>query len=346
MAKKREQIYRRKRPMRTLLCTLGIVIVALALLLIVVFFWFQSYIVHTTDGIRLDVPFLRGITAEIPAASIIQTPEPTETAPPTPIGPAEVWPAAPIAPDYIRGVWIAPGQVAAIPDLSLTLEGFAANTVLFPMTAADGMLWWDSEVELARSYMLQGLGNPSAFLDEFEQNVTAAAVLHAFQNGYMAERNLPATRAEGWLDPQNEEIQRYLTDLVLELAALGFDEVILTALLPPTALREEGDQAAIYAFLTQLAAQFGREGMRLGILTTEATWRALYADTVDGLDYRELLDVIDRFYLELSDETLADRARFDELEAELGVLLGEVGMRKLIPLGGANHFSENWITRS
>lgn len=48
------------------MCGILIAAAAIMLLFAIVFVWFQRYIVYTPDGIRLDVPFLRGILDEIP----------------------------------------------------------------------------------------------------------------------------------------------------------------------------------------------------------------------------------------------------------------------------------------
>ena len=47
---------------------------AVILLFVMAFFWFQRYIVYTPDGIRLDIPFWRDILDEILVAANAATP--------------------------------------------------------------------------------------------------------------------------------------------------------------------------------------------------------------------------------------------------------------------------------
>ncbi len=55
----KKRIYRKRNPILTALKVLGGVIAALILLVVLLFFSFQKYIVYTSDGIKLDIPYLR-----------------------------------------------------------------------------------------------------------------------------------------------------------------------------------------------------------------------------------------------------------------------------------------------
>lgn len=60
MKVREKDLYRRRRLWRTLFRALGILLLALVLLAVIVFFWFKRYIVYTDDGqLRLDVPFIQ-----------------------------------------------------------------------------------------------------------------------------------------------------------------------------------------------------------------------------------------------------------------------------------------------
>ena len=58
MAKESYEIYQRRKPLKIILKILLSIILAAFLLAVIIFFWFQTYIVYTADGIRLDIPFL------------------------------------------------------------------------------------------------------------------------------------------------------------------------------------------------------------------------------------------------------------------------------------------------
>jgi hypothetical protein len=66
MASRSREIYQRRGPFRLILKILFGLVLSAVLLAVVVFFWFQSYIVYTPDGVRLDIPFLnRGEVTQI-----------------------------------------------------------------------------------------------------------------------------------------------------------------------------------------------------------------------------------------------------------------------------------------
>ncbi|NLL38111.1 MAG: hypothetical protein GX254_00785 [Clostridiales bacterium] len=67
MAKEIYEIYQRRRPLKIFLKIMLSIIIIAIVFAVVVFFWFQSYIVYTPEGIRLDIPFLS--SDDVPAAA-------------------------------------------------------------------------------------------------------------------------------------------------------------------------------------------------------------------------------------------------------------------------------------
>ena len=63
---RKNEVYHRRRPLRMIMkITFSLVLFAVVLAL-VIFFWFQQYIVYTSEGVRLDIPFLdRGEITQI-----------------------------------------------------------------------------------------------------------------------------------------------------------------------------------------------------------------------------------------------------------------------------------------
>ena len=60
MAIRKKDIYHGRNPVKTAFKVLGIVLAALVVLAVIVFFWFKRYIVYTDDGqLRLEVPFIQ-----------------------------------------------------------------------------------------------------------------------------------------------------------------------------------------------------------------------------------------------------------------------------------------------
>ena len=58
------RIYRQRRPLRAVLIALVSLIIIALMLTLSVFFGFKKYIVYTSDGVRLDVPWLRETVEE------------------------------------------------------------------------------------------------------------------------------------------------------------------------------------------------------------------------------------------------------------------------------------------
>ena len=52
------KIYRRRGPLKLILKIIFGLVLFAVVLAVVIFFWFQSYIVYTPEGVRLDIPFL------------------------------------------------------------------------------------------------------------------------------------------------------------------------------------------------------------------------------------------------------------------------------------------------
>lgn len=66
MATRTNAVYHRRRPMRMFMKVVFSLVLFAVVLAIVVFFWFQQYIVYTSEGVRLDIPFLdRGEITQI-----------------------------------------------------------------------------------------------------------------------------------------------------------------------------------------------------------------------------------------------------------------------------------------
>ena len=70
MAINENRIYRSRRPMKTALTVFFALLTALIILAVGIFFGFRRYIVYTSDGVKLEVPWLQDIEeAEISAGT-------------------------------------------------------------------------------------------------------------------------------------------------------------------------------------------------------------------------------------------------------------------------------------
>ena len=322
--------------MRAFFRLFAIIIALCAVLFVASFFWLQNFIVHTTEGIRIDAPFLRGITDEIPASSIIPYPLPTEPSPepePSPVITPEILPQG----VYERVLHVSLGHLDTILDWQQTLDGFEANAVMIPMNNRQGQLWWETEIAFAHSYLLGGDGRIDLILDQMNRDVRRAAILHAFHNELMAQRNEPAALNEYWLDPTNEDIQTYLIEQALELVSLGFTEIVLRDFGFPA--NDDGQESAqVIAFLGNLARQLGRHDASLSVMIPESAWIL-----EDSLDPAALLNVVARFYTQLDMETLQNEARFQTLEQQVQRILGADSTRFIPFVPTVTVREGNWV---
>lgn len=140
--------------------------------------------------------------------------------------------------------------LSAIQDGSAAaqLEQAGANALVLTMKDEEGMLAWDAQQSLARSCGVNAAdGAIQEQLVSWNQGevYTVARVCCFRDNTIPYHRNDLAMRAsygnwrdeEGlrWLNPASEGAQTYLADLCGELAAMGFDEILLECPGFPTA---------------------------------------------------------------------------------------------------------------
>ena len=337
MPRTRVKIYRKRRPLRTFLWTLAILMVTTALLLLGSFFWFQNFIVHTTDGIRLDIPILRAFTEEIPASSVL--PEPAPFLPePTPT-PQPTLPEPEVLPEgvYERVLHVPIAHLDTVLDWGETLSGFSATAVMIPLSVAEGYLWWDTSLPMAHSYLLAGEGRIDLTLDQIPNTVRRAALIHTFYNEHMSARNVPASLYGNWLDPHHPDIIAYITDQAQELVSLGFNEIVLRDFYPQVSADTPFDSSAVYTFLETLAQTLLAEGASLSLLLLESDW---ILD--EGLDLSVLSQFVARFYTQLETETVQNQARFLTLSSRVDAVLG-AGNDRFIPFAPGVTQDGNWM---
>jgi len=334
---------------------LGICTLVLTVLAIAVFFWFQRYIVYTSEGVRLDVPFLRGILDEIPEDASpypIPPPEPT---------PEPIWQGAlPVEEDEVdpfRTIWLTGPAFEVVTDWEVALWIAGADAVLIEVNDETGRLWWDSEVGLAISYDLVGTVSPRPLLSAPGEETWRAALLFTFSNQLMALRNPPVALGENddpwpWLNPENLEIQAYIRDLAMELADLGFDEIVLADFTyPPNApveLNQQAQDAVILSFLTELSEALGRVGVVLSLMTTERNWIPAEEESVIPLrpSLQALSDIVFRFYCAVEPDTVESTTRKNQLLSAARDVLGEDYLHRFVP-GGSSEIPEtgSWMTQ-
>lgn len=59
---RRDRIYSTKRPIKTAITVILSVLIGLIIASFIIFFSFKKYITYTSDGVRLDVPWLQEVS--------------------------------------------------------------------------------------------------------------------------------------------------------------------------------------------------------------------------------------------------------------------------------------------
>lgn len=194
-----------------------------------------KYVEYTDDGVKLSLPWGREEErAEDPVptgSDLIITeqpqPEPSETAAPRPLGAVEV------------------SREAVLDGTAAELAG--ENAIVVTVKDEEGRLAWLSGSELARSAGdMQGktLNGTEAFSKAAaelagQRDVYLVARVVCFRDLWMCvyDRSMALTASSGklwydskgmpWLSPASEGARAYLDGLCVELAELGFDEILL-----------------------------------------------------------------------------------------------------------------------
>ncbi len=255
-----KDIYRGRRKFRV---PLSILLFTLTFLLvggIGMFFFLQQYMVYDADGATLQLPFGGGADqAPEEALEGVPTPKPTFE----PVEVQVVWEN----PDFedvdmgswdtlkpVRGLFISQSTLQSLESLSsatAAVQGGGYNAAVLEVKGRNGQLVWPSAAETALAYHTDGTMDLTGTIEQLHKSgLTVAAQLSCFADSLLLQHNWSfalrytdgsvCQNEDGsyWLDPYNQTVRTYLTDLALELADMGFDEIILADLYHP--LSEDG----------------------------------------------------------------------------------------------------------
>jgi len=160
---------------------------------------------------------------------------------------------------YINAHTVASSRIDALVDGLVEAGG---NALVFDVKDRLGRLSYRSGVELAEQINASSraqIGNPQELVEGWRQRgLYIVARLTCFHDALLAQKRpdlVPLSRkgnglwsekgTVNWVDPALPEVQQYLIDLALEVAALGVDEIQLDYVRFPT----EGDLSdAVFSF--------------------------------------------------------------------------------------------------
>ncbi len=245
-----KDIYRGRRKYRVPL-TIGLFVLAFLLIGAVGMFYFlQQFLVYDQTGVRLQLPFMASETVEEPEEQVSAPAfEPVEV---------QVIYEAPDFSDLDLGGWeeLSPTKALFVPfsdaademklDAAVMGLGSEYDGVVLELKGPEGRLAWTSDCDMAVAYGTAGTMDYTETVAALhERGLTAAAQISCLADELLCTRNWPValrtasgdTYSDGdgtyWLDPYNREVRDYISDLMGELAAMGFDEIILADLYHP-----------------------------------------------------------------------------------------------------------------
>ena len=287
--------YRGQTRLKKALKAIAIIIVVLLLLGVALTIYLQQFLVFSNDGVRLELPFLQQESGE-------KEPEPT------PAGPAEP-PVEVVTPEPEPEPEPEAMHPVLLPESALydgtameQIKSGGGDCALFDMKKDNGHLVYCSQIKLAVSSKMTvdvpAINATTKTLNETEGIYTVARVScfkdHEITNH---ERSLSIFTNSGyrwtdpdeirWISPTNPDVRDYLTQICVELAELGFDEILLDNAGYPDrgnlhyikkgeAYDEAQFAAVIDGFYAQVAEALAGYDVKLSVVTTQ--------EAVAGLD--------------------------------------------------------------
>lgn len=289
------------------------IIVLLAVLLIagVVFMIVMGdYITYTRDGMEIHWPWLPQESSAPPVFSdpvviesddMVVTVEPTPEPTPTP-APEPVY-------DPLAAVTVTVGQLQN-GTAAQAVTGAGGSALVVEMKAADGKLAWQSQTELAASLNANAADNSAAdAIRELAQNgnLYLVARVHCFKDQNLVNAGIGTLLTPWgnvwydfygarWSSPANRQAADYLSALCLDLADMGFDEILLddagypwqgeVNVLATDDSRPEDRTVPVAAFLQRIAGELKEKDVRLSVyvyeelLTDEEVYSGLTASVL------------------------------------------------------------------
>lgn len=225
--------YHGKSRMRTILKAIIVALVVILAILIAAFFLLQDYVYYTPEGrVQIVLPFLdRDKDEDAPVPTVVVTSAPSAAPTPTPA------PAAAGTP--LRAVAV---PLSALSDGSAAQAVTAAggNAALFDMKGDDGMLGYVSALPQAVNWATSGADTTvGAGLASLKAaGVRTVARVSCFRDNRVPRQDNGLslrvsagnwTDSDGvrWISPALAVNQDYVAGICGELAALGFDEILL-----------------------------------------------------------------------------------------------------------------------
>ena len=306
---------------------LKIIIVILLIVLILVagaYVVLEKFGVYTSDGFRLELPFGGGSedpNVEESQPLVVVSTDPQSTPSPTP----EPTPATIQAVELPRSA-LSDGTAAS------QVQTAGGSAALFDMKADDGTLGYVSQIALATE---TGASAKDAALNEAIRTLNGGELYTVARVSCFRDNTVPYNeptlgvktykdynwRDNGnirWMSPTSAEVRQYVTDVCLELAGLGFDEILLDNSTYPTdgalvnirpgdAYDETQFETIITGFYAQVKAALAAQypNVKLSIVTNEGVLQN-GSDSESGQSLTGMAASADRVWARLEEMPAAE----------------------------------------
>ncbi len=288
-----------------------------------------EYIEYTDGGIQINWPWMAGGPSAPPQFSdpvvlesedVVVTVEPTPDPTPTPTPEPQYQPIGAVT---VKASQLRDGSAAQ------KAAGAGADALVVEMKAANGKLAWQSAAELASTLGANAADNKTAEAVRAlaqDGGLYLVARVHCFKDPGMANARIGTLRTPSgkvwydrmgvcWTSPAEPQAVDYLSALCLELADMGFDEILLDSagypwdgevnVLATGDNRPEDRTVPVSAFLARLSGELRERGVCLSVYAAEKllpgdeVYTGLTADVLAGHSGRVWLDKrVDRAHYE------------------------------------------------
>ena len=319
------EVYRPKRRRgKRLRFILTALLLAVVVTVITLFFVCQKYVVFTADGVRIDPKAASAAASTGSTPAPVVTPEVVDVE--VEIGKADY---ASLVTDAgsglseVRGRYLTAEQITPenLKSAASLVKAAGGDTLVLQMKSASGKLSWKSGVALADEANANGTLELADTIKELRSDGVhfAAAVsccadsALAQAKGEFALRSMGMPYSDGsgsWLDPQNKDVQQYLSALCKELADMGFEEICCSYLQTPatTADLELGEDVtradAVMGLAVNLRRAVKGTGAKLSIICSVDS-AAYDRANLTGQDLTLLPRVFDRLCVFTDANTLS-----------------------------------------
>ena len=255
----------------------------------------DDYINYTPNGMEINWPWMNQEPSAPPVFSdpvVIETDDLVVTLEPTSEPTLE--PTLPPEPQYepLAAVTVTAGQLRG-GTAAQAVRDAGGGALVVEMKAGTGKLAWQSRTELAASLNANAANDGVAdAIRELAQNgeIYLIARVHCFKDPLLAKAWIGQLMTRGgnvwhdyhgvsWSSPASQQAADYLSALCLELADMGFDEILLddagypwegeVKVLATGDNRPEDRTVPVAAFLQRVAGELGEKDVRLSVYVYE-----------------------------------------------------------------------------